>query len=81
MAFIPLVLSAGGAAVASAVALVVSVAAGVLLQALMPIARAPAAPIRSQRFAVLVILVHLPWDRPADERLSHSPVPEKVIGP
>jgi len=56
MAFIPPVLSAAGAAVvASAVVLVVSVAAG-LLQALSPIARALAAPIRSQRFAVLVIL-------------------------
>ncbi len=55
-AFIPPVLSAGAAAVASAVAFVVSVAAGVLLQALIEIARALAAPIRSQRFAVLVIL-------------------------
>lgn len=65
MLFVPAVLSAfiapvlsaaGGAAVASAVALVVSVADGVLLQALSPIAKALAAPIRSQRFAGLVIL-------------------------
>lgn len=55
-ALIAPVLSAGAAAVASAVALVVSVAAGVRLQALMPMARALAAPIRSQRFAGLVIL-------------------------
>jgi hypothetical protein len=56
VAFIAPVLSAAGAAaVASAVALVAS-AEGVLLQALIPIARALAAPIRSQRFAGLVIL-------------------------
>jgi hypothetical protein len=57
VALIAPVLSAGGAAVASTVVvLVVSVVDGVLLQALMPIARALAAPIRSQRFAGLVIL-------------------------
>jgi hypothetical protein len=45
---------AGGAAEASAEALEVSVAAG-LLQALTPIARALTAPISSQRFASIFI--------------------------